>query len=657
MIARWLLHWRERVGLVVPPVQPGSVWVHASSVGEVAAVASLVARLPPPVLLTTDTDTGLEAATRLVRTVPALSVGIRPLDLLWTLAPLLSELRPRALLLAESVSPPVLSRTLRAAGVPVIRVSGRVGPRSRRFGRWWAALARVDLVLARDAHEAAFFGQFGPVLLAGDGKLAGPAPVNPLNFGRPYVVGVSTREGDEARILDATTGLVVLAPRDLARVPEVEAVVCARGLQCVRRSALLGSVVPVEADVLLVDTFGDLAGILNGARVAVIGGSFAASPGAHSPAEAIRAGTPVIAGPFGGRNEVQLRSAVRVDPGGLRTALAGPLPPPVRLTDGVDVTLQAVLARLGGPIAERTPRPWAAPLAPVLRLLAGFRRAPFWSATVPVLAVGSANARGPGRTSFARWLAEELRRRGFDVGVSVRGYRRVDPGSDVRDDTQSPRAADLGDEGALFAADGHRVAAGPDRRATVERLLANGATVIVLDDGLGSHPVRSLVDIEIVDARFPTARGPLPAGERRPNARPGQVVVWTHVSALFPAPAGAVVATARPGPWVAEPPSGSVAAFAGLGRSADIAQFGDLAIARFRALRDHQGISDASLDGLITWADGLPLVTTAKDAVRLPLHRRHEVNWRDVTVDVENFPEAVWATLAAAVSRPGEPRP
>jgi tetraacyldisaccharide-1-P 4'-kinase len=186
----------------------------------------------------------------------------------------------------------------------------------------------------------------------------------------------------------------------------------------------------------------------------------------------------------------------------------------------------------------------------------------------------------------------------------------------------------LGDEGALLARDGALVAAGGSRRAAVEALVACGATVVVLDDGLGPHGVDVNVGIEVVDARFPEARGPLPVGERRPRQRRADFVVWTHVDHRFPAPAGALVAVARPGPWQPFAPRGPVAAVAGLGRQADLLRFGDLCVDRFRALADHQAVDRALAGEICRWADGLPVVTTAKDAVRW----EGDVTWRDVEV-------------------------
>ena len=43
----------------------------------------------------------------------------------------------------------------------------------------------------------------------------------------------------------------------------------------------------------------------------------------------------------------------------------------------------------------------------------------------------------------------------------------------------------------------------------------NGATVVVMDDGLQQELVRAHVRIGVVDDRFPNAHGVIPAGYRR----------------------------------------------------------------------------------------------------------------------------------------------
>lgn len=669
----------ERWGRTVPPAAVGATWVCAASVGELGAAEALIPHLSGPVLLTADTDTGAERARAIAASFGGRVVAAaRPVDHPLTIAPLWAEARPRALVFVEGTYWPQLAARAARAGVPVLRVSAKAGRRTRRLvGPTLLRLVydATAAVAARDEAEAAFFRAQGvPVVVGGDLKGDKPVPPNPLRFSRPFVVGCSTRPGEEEALIDALRRVgdrvgrpqLLLAPRHRERFDGVWATLGGLGVRAARRSALTDGVVPADADVVLLDTIGELAGCLRGAAAAFVGGTYDPDVGGHSPAEAARAGVPVIAGPERHANRDAFRAADVIDaptPDRLGDALIEAMTasrPQAWANDAGARTAHALRRWLDGPPApEATPRPWLWPVAGVWAAVVALRDLPRRLGVtrpvpigVPVIAVGSTNARGPGKTSTARWAAERLRERGHVVGVALRGYGRARRGGDVRLSTTTPDAADLGDEGALLARAGLLVAAGPDRLAAARALVAAGATAIVLDDGLQQGRLRCDVALAVVDLRFPNARGLMPAGERRAwRAVPtgATAVIAQHAGepgAIPPAP-GQAIARRRPGPWhrgdrPSPPPEGAVAAFAGVARPADVLAGLDVSVARFRALADHAVVDDALADELFRWADGRPLVTTAKDWVRLPPGRRGDVFWRDVVLEVTGADEDAW---------------
>lgn len=663
---------RGRLGLDVAPVAPGAVWVHAASLGELRAAEGLLDSLDGPILLTADTDAGVARARAIAASRPAIVAGVRPIDHPFTLAPLWADARPRALVFIEGVFPPVLAAMARRAGVPVIRASARLGPRTRRFAAWAPALFRAwtaptTRVFAKDAGEADVFRRFGaaPVEVGGDTKLVAALPPPALRWARTYVVGASTRPGDEAALLAAVDAFpeparpgLLLAPRAPERFDAVAALLAGR--RWVRRSAVTG-VVSADVDVVLLDSIGELSGMLAGSRAVFVGGTFDRALGGHSPAEAVVARAPVIAGPHRQANAAAWRLASVHDaetPEALHDALARAFAatPPVPDLVRVDLPRAGAQAGVGAdprvvwelrratthPAApEACPRPWLAPVAVAVALGEPVRRA--WRARaptrvdVPVVSVESVNARGPGRTSIARWAAAALGAEGRCVGVVVRGYRRPGGGRDVR---VGAAFGDVGDEGALIARDGWLVAAGPDRGAAARLLVARGCDAIVVDDG--GPDLHADVRIEVVDARFPSGRGVLPAGERRRRERgEGRVILQHGRSTDGP------WARRHWGPWRrgegVEAPAGPVAMFAGLGRSADARHAADVPIGRFCDVGDHGEIDAVAVAALRRWAGALPLATTAKDLVRLPASFADEVYWRDVTVEVEGWDPAWWA--------------
>lgn len=640
-----------RWGLSVPPVAPGAVWVHAASLGEVGAAEALVAHLDGPVLLTSDTETGAaRARAGAASSGGRVVAGVRPVDHPWVLAPLWAQARPRAVVFVEGVWWPGLARCARSAGVPVLRVSFRAGPGTRRWARvfpyrWFAGGA--DHVVAQDADHAAWLGEQGlPAVVGGDLKGDRPLPDSPLRWERPFVAGLSTRSGDEAALLAARSYLgehaLLLAPRHLDRLPEVVALLT--GLAWVRRTDLADGRVPAWADVVLLDTLGELAGAVRGARAAFVGGTFDARIGGHSPAEAARAGVPVVVGPHTRASSGLLAELPhrRADtPEALGPLLAEAVRDTVApwSSGAAARTAEIIAPFLRDPAPEACPRPWARPLVPLF--LAGQARRlrqTGHAVGVPVVSVGSTSARGSGKTATARWLARQLAVRGHRVGVALRGYGRGTRGLVLS--TSGGGALRLGDEGALHARDGHTVAASADRAEAAEALVDAGCTVVVLDDGLQARELHRDLDLAVVDARFPGARGPFPAGERReaeaiPWRVDGVVVHHGTLDARVP------VAHARraPGAWhrgSAEslPPEGPVAALAGVGDPAEFFAGLGLTAARTLVLPDHGRVSAARLR---SWADGLPVVCTAKDAARLgyPEH----VWWRDVLLEVTDAPE------------------
>lgn len=672
LIAPWTLalaaHHRtrrdlaERLGLEVAPVQPGALWLHAASVGEGRAALALARAWSGPVVITTDTDTGVRA----VRERLAAGGGdarvvaqVRPIDHPWTLAPLWSDARPVAVAFVEGAWWPGLAAVARRAAVPLLRVSACAGPRTRR----WPALQRwfrADGVWARDAREAAFFQPYADdVVVGSDLKGGGDTPPRTLRWDRPFLAGGSTWPADERALLAAWGELrrrpegeplgLLFAPRDPQRASEIVALAPAGSRVWLRSRD--GLAPPPDADVVVLDSLGELPGALTGCRALLVGGSFDVRRGAHAPFDGWNAGVPTVAGPYDGKNGAALSrcGTLRVDRAeGLTDALvrALNLPPPHGAAGpggGEEPAIACarwLRGRVGASAPESAPRPWAAPLVPLWALAARWTRASRSRRAarlgVPVVAVGSVNARGGGKTSTARAVAAWFSSRGMRVGVAVRGHRRILGGGSPALSVPVASVERLGDEGLLHARDGHLVCACPDLGVAARTLSDEGVDVIVVDDGLSAAQVVVDVQIEVVDARFPSARGPQPAGDARHLALPAsRCVVWHH----GPAPAGALSAVRTPGPWrrgdaVVPPPDGPVAAFAGLARSADVLEDASFPLGRWRALADHQPIDDLLAAEIVVWAGGLPLVTTAKDAARCPAALLDQVRWRDLAVEI-----------------------
>lgn len=625
------------------PAPMGAVWIHAASVGEVAAAEVLWRALPGPRFLTTDTATGLQRA----RAFTPLSTG-RPVDLPGAVAPFLAQARPRALVFVEGTWWPWLAHRARRAGVPVLRVSCKAGARTRRvpstvLRRLWAAASGVA---ARDESEAAFLAEVHdvPVEVLGDLKAGIRPPPSPLRWTRPFVVGASVRDGDLRALLPAwrqatPAHQLLVAPRHPESWHPDEAL---QGMRWVRRSALRDGEVPGEVDVVWLDTLGELGSCLQGAAAAFVGGTFDPQIGGHAADEAHAWGVPTVAGPERSSNRRSLTTSVLAPgPGDLGEALTRAIDAPVPERDvhvGERVAAY-VLRHCHGPSPELPPRPWARPLVPLWRTAVRADRLrrrlrPQVHVDVPVISVGSANARSPGRTSTVLWLAARLAAAGHRVGVALRGYRRGARGLACSWD-----GGTLGDEGSLLAAQDLAVAACRRRGEAVAALVDHGSTIVLLDDGRQSREVHRDLDVEVIDGRYPEARGMLPAGERRTDGwGDGDVALVHHPEAWPDRPRGTLAVHRRLGPWHRggrlQPtgPQGEVAVWLGLGHPEEVLAGLQNPVARQWLVPDHAMPPTDLVDRV---AD-LAFVCTDKDRMRLPAPLADRAWTRPVELDVED---------------------
>ncbi|MCB9945501.1 MAG: tetraacyldisaccharide 4'-kinase [Geminicoccaceae bacterium] len=133
---------------------------------------------------------------------------------------------------------------------------------------------------------------------------------------------------------------------------------------------------------------------------------------------------------------------------------------------------------------------------------------------VPVVVVGGLRVGGSGKTPFVRHLRRRLLACGEMPHVLLRGYGRSGEGvHEVDPDNGDFRM--FGDEALLHAADG-TTWVGADRVEAGRRAVAAGASLLLLDDGLQSMPLRADIAFLVVDAAAPTANGHLmPAGPLR----------------------------------------------------------------------------------------------------------------------------------------------
>ena len=275
---------------------------------------------------------------------------------------------------------------------------------------------------------------------------------------------------------------------------------------------------------------------------------------------------------------------------------------------------------------------------------------------VPVLCVGNFVVGGAGKTPTAIALARLLRAAGERPAFLSRGY-----GGEARADSvrvalgASARA--VGDEPLLLA----RVApcfVGRDRVASAKLAIEDGASVLVMDDGLQNPDLAKTLTLAAVDGESPFGNGfCLPAGPLRAPV----AAQWPFVDALTAiggdAETAASLAARAPRKPVfrARLKADAIAASQLIGRPvlafAGIANpqkfFATLAgigaqVAETAVFPDHWLFRPREVDRLLARAArrGLTLVCTEKDLVRLPAECADDVRTLPVTLGFDD-PAAV----------------
>jgi len=335
----------ERFGTVpdrVADVGPGVIWIHAVSVGEVHAARGLLGHLAEllpdvPVVLSTTTDTGQTLA----KQAGAAACFYCPFDLPWALRPYFDALQPRAVVLVETEIWPNLLNACRHRNIPVALVNARLSSSSHRGyrrlgGLWRKVVAQLSVVCARTEREAARFRDLGMpperVFTTGNLKadalvLTSPVHVRQelaeqlgLNGNAPLLAAGCTMPGEEEIVLEAfraaratnPAARLLLAPRHPERFDQVAQTVAAAGWKCRRRST--GG--PADAEVLLLDSIGELPAAYGLAIASFVGGSLVPS-GGHNLLEPAIYGQPVIFGPHM-ENFADLATQMRESGGGIQ---------------------------------------------------------------------------------------------------------------------------------------------------------------------------------------------------------------------------------------------------------------------------------------------------------------------------------------------------
>ncbi len=338
----WLVSEKRRANLLqrlgfftgIPEKKSDSyrIWVHALSVGEVNSslpfVNALKENIPhADIVFTASTRTGFETAKRLMspgkEKSPVSAFGYFPFDIWLSVIRVASRVQPDLICIVETDLWPGFLSIMKQRRVPVVLVNARLSPRSlagyKRLGRFSSLFfAGLSHVMAQTRKDAQGFEQLGisgnRLSVTGNIKFDQPCvqmteqEIQKLKqrlgiraHHRVWIAG-STHGGEEAMVVDAFV-------RAKESCPDLKLIIAPRDPN---RSARLIGKLPISAfnpacfsdpesqkiraDILFIDTLGELARAYAVCEFAFIGGSLV-SRGGHNPLEPAMYGKPVLFGP------------------------------------------------------------------------------------------------------------------------------------------------------------------------------------------------------------------------------------------------------------------------------------------------------------------------------------------------------------------------
>jgi 3-deoxy-D-manno-octulosonic-acid transferase len=328
---KYVAGFRERLGSLSALPRDGRpvVWIHCVSVGETQAARPLVQRLRKQypnhrIAISTITLTGQNLA-REVFKHDAAKIFYFPFDWRWVVRRTLTAINPASVLVMETELWPGFLRECKRQQIPVALVNGRLSEQSFRRYRlirvfMKRVLSSINLAIMQTEADAERLRALGmdatTTLVSGNVKFdAGTTPTTnsltnefrerfKLSDDAALILAVSTHDPEEVIILNSFRQVIsrsqpkprlMIAPRHPERFAEVADLLEASGLNWVRRTSP-SEASDGQADVILLDSIGELNALYSLASIVFVGGSIAKT-GGHNILEPAAVGASVITGP------------------------------------------------------------------------------------------------------------------------------------------------------------------------------------------------------------------------------------------------------------------------------------------------------------------------------------------------------------------------
>ena len=330
---RFQKHFQERLGILPKKTVKSlsgrpRIWIHGASLGEIRVAAAIVkavrVKLPNcDILVSTVTEHGRNIALETFE--EDIHVVYAPLDLTVCVFRAFSAVRPDVMVFLETEIWPAWIFTARKMGIKTVLINGRISPRSfkgyLRFKAFFKMVLKnfdaFSMISETDARRIHAMGALPEkIQVNGNAKYdhLNAAPDFALGLkirqtlnlesSKPVMVAGSTRGGEEAMLLDVygkilpefPNALLILAPRHINRVPDICALIRDRGFQYRLRTEIGRGKALRTAQILVMDTFGELFNIYSVATLVFCGASLVPL-GGQNPLEPAIWEKPVLYGP------------------------------------------------------------------------------------------------------------------------------------------------------------------------------------------------------------------------------------------------------------------------------------------------------------------------------------------------------------------------
>jgi len=309
------------------------LWFHSCSVGETLSLQPLVHTLSRKFpdarfVFSTITETGRQVAIQHFRAYGNGNTFYFPIDFASVAGRVLDWIKPSLIVIIDTEIWPNVLHQAHRRGIPVVLANGRISADSFRYYRWARpVLSRVfrnyEILMMQSGEDALRIEEMGApkekIIIAGnikfDGNLAGNEASEAVaqkiekSLGlsdsvSPLIVAGSTHDGEEEILMRTLRAIrsrpstkdtrLLLAPRHPERFDEVARLALQCGFRVRRRTDGTGET--KDAEVLLLDTMGELAAAYRFATLVFVGGTLIRR-GGHSIMEPALYSKPIVIGP------------------------------------------------------------------------------------------------------------------------------------------------------------------------------------------------------------------------------------------------------------------------------------------------------------------------------------------------------------------------